>query len=247
MEQIRFEKELKEDKMCDCRRGWLIPVYDEDRKTDIGYYYYPDCCNICANEARQRHKLQDTLTAALKAAQLGTKFDNCTLATVDPKVIEYMKGGVYFYGKAGRGKTYNIVAQFKDDISKGKNAAFTNVTRLLTRIKASFKPNPEEYESDIIDYYSNVKVLYLDDLGVDKVTDFVASTLCAIIDSRYQNELKTIITSNISDEELSDYVGDRITSRILGMCVVVELCGVDRRLAERPKRPVIVPKVELSQ
>jgi DNA replication protein DnaC len=42
--------------------------------------------------------------------------------------------------------------------------------------------------------------------------------------------LDTIITSNLTLEEVSEKVGDRIASRIAGMCKVIELKGIDRRV-----------------
>ena len=73
-------------------------------------------------------------------------------------------------------------------------------------------------------------LLFLDDLGAENATDFVRDTLYLIINRRYEGKLPVIITSNLDLGELSDSVGDRIASRIAGMCDMVELEGGDRRL-----------------
>ena len=45
----------------------------------------------------------------------------------------------------------------------------------------------------------------------------------------YEKKTTLIISSNLSLGELEKKVGDRICSRIMGMCQIVELLGNDRR------------------
>ena len=70
----------------------------------------------------------------------------------------------------------------------------------------------------------------MDDMGAEKTTDWSMSTLYVLIDKRYSEMMPTIITSNLTVAEVADKVGDRIASRIAGMCKVIELKGKDRRL-----------------
>ena len=70
----------------------------------------------------------------------------------------------------------------------------------------------------------------LDDLGVDKTSEGSLQTLYTIIDRKYREEKQTLITSNLTLDEIAEEVGDRIASRIAGMCKVVEIKGKDRRL-----------------
>ena len=73
-------------------------------------------------------------------------------------------------------------------------------------------------------------MLALDDLGSEQVTDWVREQLFLVINSRYEQMLPTIITTNDSLESLEEHVGQRITSRIAGMCQGVVLDGPDYRL-----------------
>ena len=52
------------------------------------------------------------------------------------------------------------------------------------------------------------------------------------MDRRYREELRTIITSNLSIEEIQEKLDDRIASRIVGMCRVCILQGRDRRVKD---------------
>lgn len=117
------------------------------------------------------------------------------------------------------------------------------VPDLFMKIKASFGKKEAEAdhwdshisekemnESQLIQKFSTLDVLFLDDIGTEKTTDWAQQTLYSIIDYRYREMLQTVITSNLSLNELSDKTGDRITSRIAEMCRVIELKGKDRRL-----------------
>jgi DNA replication protein DnaC len=68
-----------------------------------------------------------------------------------------------------------------------------------------------------------VDLLILDDLGVDKPSDWVLNVLYNIINYRYENLKKTIITSNFSLDEIAEAFNDnRITRRIERMCIIEE-------------------------
>lgn len=88
-------------------------------------------------------------------------------------------------------------------------------------------------DAQLIDYFCKTPILFLDDIGTEKTTDWAFQTLYTIIDRRYREFRQTVITSNLSLNELSDRTGDRITSRIAEMCNVIELKGKDRRLEKR--------------
>ena len=82
----------------------------------------------------------------------------------------------------------------------------------------------------IIQRYSEADCLVLDDLGAEKTTDWSFSVLYLIIDNRYNNYKKTIITSNFALNQLAGKLGDdRIPSRIRAMCSIVKMDGDDRR------------------
>lgn len=141
--------------------------------------------------------------------------------------------GIYLYGPVGCGKTH-ICWAFKqkyDDTQSYRYCRLWNVVDLMHEIKADFdrdqysKRRPEEELTDP----ENKRVLILDDMGAEKATDFVAETLYRIINHRYIHCLPTVITSNLSLQELADKIGERSTSRIVEMCEPIKLNGGDRR------------------
>ena len=108
---------------------------------------------------------------------------------------------------------------------------FVSVPELLLEIRDTYNGH-EISEKEIIDKYSWGDVLVFDDLGVEKQkpSEWALRTLYIIIDRRYLEDLRTIITSNLGIEEVEEKLDDRIASRIAGMCKVRILQGGDRRV-----------------
>ena len=120
---------------------------------------------------------------------------------------------------------------------------FISLPELMLRLRNSMNRDSSESESEIIDEYTQVTGdsydrkpipdLYIDDIGSEKTTDYVRSSLFLLIDRRYnQMKARTLITSNLSLNEIAEQQGQRIASRITGMCRVVKLTGSDRRLEQ---------------
>jgi hypothetical protein len=147
--------------------------------------------------------------------------------------------GLYIVGSRGVGKTHLATALLRQMIFDHPRAerihydilpAIVSVPELLMRIKATFNKESKETEDEVLDLYSDLRVLILDDLGTEKPTEWAISTLYLIIDRRYRDMRKTIITSNCSLDEIAERLDDRISSRIAEMCNVIRMKGKDRRL-----------------
>jgi len=91
-------------------------------------------------------------------------------------------------------------------------------------------------------------VLILDELGAVKPTEWVWDTVSLILNARYNNNRTTIITTNYTNGQsaeaderqgikrinreptLGDRVGDRMRSRLLDMCRIINMDGQDFRI-----------------
>lgn len=156
----------------------------------------------------------------------------------------------FITGDVGVGKTHLAVAlirkyisyrepcydeqkkEYMLDINHSDLPIFIEVPELLLRIRASYHKDSYETEMDIVDRYTYAPLLVLDDLGVEKASDFSTLMLYLIINRRCSNDLKTIITSNLSIEEINDRLSSRISSRIKGMCKIIGMTGHDRRFKD---------------
>lgn len=136
--------------------------------------------------------------------------------------------GVYIHGAVGTGKTYAAYAFKKHWDEKRPAAALWNVSELIHELKLDFDRREKNFIGERI--LDTDRLLILDDIGAEKPSEWVAETIYLIVNRRYNAKLPTIFTSNLSPGELADHVGDRIASRIVEMCEIINLGGVDRRL-----------------
>ncbi len=149
--------------------------------------------------------------------------------------------GYYFHGPVGTGKTDMAVSLLKNIILNTEPvdnygrfkipddlALFVSVPVMLLNIRSAFKSETAD-ESGLIKKYTKPFVLVMDDLGTEKVTEWVMQTLYVIINSRYEEEKQTIFTSNYCLEDIRKNLNDKIASRITAMAEIIELKGIDRR------------------
>lgn len=142
---------------------------------------------------------------------------------------------VYFWSaEPGTGKTHLAWAFYVQERLKSSKSKplFSTFGALQLRLRASMDKSTES-EQEIINEFSNRKLVILDDLGgmrVKGASDYSVDMIYEIIDARYSWKRQTIITSNKSVSEISQSFDDRIASRIIGMCEIIELSGEDRRL-----------------
>jgi DNA replication protein DnaC len=85
-------------------------------------------------------------------------------------------------------------------------------------------------------YYDSLNkfpLLILDDLSAERKTEYMQEIVFNVIDSRYRANLPLIVTTNLTSEELkhpSDISYQRTFSRLLEMCLPVNVEGKDKRL-----------------
>jgi DNA replication protein DnaC len=83
-----------------------------------------------------------------------------------------------------------------------------------------------------IDSITNVPLLILDDLGIERDTSYAKEQVYNVINARYQKQKPTIITTNLSFETIEntkEMEYQRIYSRIIEMCIPVVVVGQDYR------------------
>jgi DNA replication protein DnaC len=120
------------------------------------------------------------------------------------------------YGLPGRSKTHLALAIGWVFLAQLKSVSYYHVVDLLDALRQGYHIanllGPGEFNKDSFDTISNfVKkctLLILDDLGVQKETDWAAERLDAIIDHRYVNKLPTVVTANTLD--LPERIFDRM-------------------------------------
>jgi DNA replication protein DnaC len=139
-------------------------------------------------------------------------------------------------GRCGVGKTHLSVAIIQELIQKkGVPCVFYDFRDLLSEIRSTYAGSSSLSESAVLGPVLQKEVLVLDELGAQKVTEWMRDTLTYIINQRYNDKRPTIITSNwlddADDEEdtLTARIGYRLRSRLNEMCQVLEIVGDDYR------------------
>lgn len=125
--------------------------------------------------------------------------------------------GLYFYSSVkGSGKTRLATSIVNALITKYQvRPLYISSANLLNEIKKTFDPNPENTTYEIVENFKQAEVLVLDDLGVEKTTDWSEEILTQILEDRMNYKRLTIITSNFPIDQLSrKYKMGRIESRI---------------------------------
>ena len=108
------------------------------------------------------------------------------------------------------------------------HALFINVPRFLIALKANISVK-NDYVQHILDNVMNCDIVVWDDIGTKAGTEFEIENLLSYINTRIDTGKTNIYTSNIIPEKLSDVVGPRLTSRIVGTSLNVGLNGMDKR------------------
>lgn len=136
--------------------------------------------------------------------------------------------GILYLGNCGTGKTFLAACIANELINQGFSVLMTNFSRLVNII-FGLKEGKQNY----IDSLNSYDLLIIDDLGVERQSEYVAEIVQNIVDSRYRAGLPLIITTNLTPKDFSadssDIAKSRLYSRISEMCLPVVVSGVDRR------------------
>ena len=117
-------------------------------------------------------------------------------------------------GSVDQGKTHLAVAICRRWLERGLAARYAQVPLMLDELRNSFKEEGEDSYQARLKFLCEVELLVLDDLGVEKPTDFTREKLTTIIDYRYIHGLPLVVTMN---QEINNIPGDeehRIASRL---------------------------------
>src|SRR5438445_1384045 len=210
--------------------------------------------------------------ALLAAARIPKRYEHCELSNFESDgphrllassrlaagkfVEEYPvdSTGLLLIGNIGVGKTHLAVGIIKELIlSKAIACLFYDYRELLKQIQNSYNDSVKATELDVLRPVFETEVLVLDELGAVKPTEWVWDTVSLILNTRYNDNRTTIITTNFPNlpaakfknnlgsrhREAADYataaetlgqrIGDRMRSRLQEMCRIIEMDGEDFR------------------
>jgi DNA replication protein DnaC len=110
-------------------------------------------------------------------------------------------------GSKGWGKTHLACCIVNKRVERNESAKFIGFPALLDELKSGFDDNSYQ---ETLTFYQGVELLILDDLGAQRETEWSEEQLYKIIDHRYANNLKTVITTNVQRSQIDSRVVDRM-------------------------------------
>lgn len=134
--------------------------------------------------------------------------------------------GLLLYGSVGTGKSFISACIANALISKEIPCYFTSLSRLVNELSG------RQDKQAFIDQLSGFPLLIIDDLASERDTEYMNEMVLNIIDERYRSGRPLIVTTNLTAEELKNPIDvnkQRLFSRLLEMCIPVEVKGKDRR------------------
>lgn len=141
---------------------------------------------------------------------------------------------LFFYGTVGTGKSFLSGCVAKELLEKGNMVLyFSSKVFFETISKLSFDNKSKEEFNQLMEDLYYCDLLIIDDLGTELTNSFVASELFSILNERHIRKKATVISSNLSLEELRDRYSDRIFSRITSNFEICKITGPDIRMYKK--------------
>lgn len=119
---------------------------------------------------------------------------------------------LYFHGDVGAGKSHLAIGIHKEVKELGYSSIYLEMDKIMRIIKDTWSKDGNETEGEFFRVLQEVDLLIIDDLGAENNTQWAQEKLFSILNSRLGKN--TIITSNLSIDELEERYTHRIVDRI---------------------------------
>lgn len=209
-----------------------------------GTLFHPCCICQCQSEARElelakEKQLQEQQRIArLKANGLQDaslrQFTFANDTGINPEMqkahsyVEHwpeMKAtatGLLLWGNVGTGKSFFAGCIANALLDQGVPVLMTNFSRILNALTGMFSDDRNKY----IDSLNHYSLLIIDDLGMERGTEYALEQVFNVIDARLRSNLPLIVTTNLTLDELkhpADLAHERIYSRVLERCIPLKI------------------------
>lgn len=122
---------------------------------------------------------------------------------------------LFLRGPTGTGKSHNAYAALWNIVlttaRRGQRITFTKTSQ--ADFNQAMRPNADGSHLDALTEFQTVDLLMFDDFGAGQLTEWAEDTLLRLVDARWGDNLPTIITSNLTAQEMRA-IDERIVSRL---------------------------------
>lgn len=130
--------------------------------------------------------------------------------------------GLLLWGDVGTGKTFFAGCIANALLEQGIPVLMTNFSRILNTLTSMYANDRNQF----IDSFNQYSLLIIDDLGIERNSEFALEQVFHVVDSRYRSKKPLIVTTNLTLDELKnpeDLAHSRIYDRILERCVPLKI------------------------
>ena len=231
-------------KKCGGQRQTVVPCFGKPG------YFMPRCICQCQREAEEQRRAAEERQRRMerirrrKAQGLQDRYlydytfanDNGQNPLMD-KARAYVENwkeaykdntGLLLFGDVGTGKSFFAGCIANALLDRDVPVLMTNFPTILNRLTGMFS----EDRADFIASFDEYDLLIIDDLGVERSTEYAMEQMFFVIDSRYRSRRPMIITTNLKLAELKnppDLAHARIYDRILERCAPILFAGKNFR------------------
>ena len=243
-EYIDLSDGLIHCKKCGGQRQTVVPCFGKSG------YFMPRCICQCQREAEEQRKAAEERQRRMerikrrKAQGLQDRYlydytfsnDNRQNPLMD-KAHAYVENwkeayksniGLLLFGDVGTGKSFFAGCIANALLDQDVPVLMTNFPTILNRLTGMFSEDRSEFIASFDEY----DLLIIDDLGVERSTEYAMEQMFFVIDSRYRSRRPMIITTNLKLSELKnppDLAHARIYDRILERCAPILFDGKNFR------------------
>lgn len=240
--QLREDEYLDESGLIYCSK---CRTPRQKRINAVGRTIEPRCmcaCQTAEYEQRERErKHREFLDTVAKNRSIGLPDPELRKHTFEndlgynPKQIEMAKryvqhweefretaSGLLLWGNVGTGKSFIAGCIANALLDKGVPVIMTNFARLLNKLTDMYASDRNAY----IDSFKRYPLVIIDDLGIERNSEFAREQVFSVIDSRYRSQLPMIVTTNLSLKTLNhpeDMARARIYDRVLERCMPIRV------------------------
>ena len=138
------------------------------------------------------------------------------------KERKFRNDGLLLWGNIGTGKTFLAGCIANALLDNGVPVLMTNFSRILNTLTGMYSDDRNQF----IDSFNKYSLLIIDDLGIERSSEFALEQVFNVIDSRYRSKKPLIVTTNLTLDELKhpkDLARARIYDRVLERCVPLKI------------------------
>ena len=138
-------------------------------------------------------------------------------------------GNLFFTGATGLGKTHLSLAIASAAIDKGFGVVYGTAQNFAISLERERFARAEDNVGDTLELLNECDLLIIDDLGMEISSSYITAMIYNVIDTRIMLKKPTIISSNLSMQELEKRYNERFVSRVLGFYDRMPFRGKDIR------------------